>query len=143
MKPENFLEAISVLAQAKSEAEVLQVLKDHPEILDDEVDIMLQQLIYSAKQHGTPGQKKILGDMSEFLRTPQVIKLKRILSGRIGALQDPAGTKSAGTVGDMPRRIKLCQKSAGAYTPENELQWAQLQGELDMPSQFSLRRQSR
>jgi hypothetical protein len=130
MKPENFLEAISVLAQAKSEAEVLQVLKDHPEILDDEVDIMLQQLIYSAKQHGDARAEEILGDMSEFLRTLRSSSSRESsqegseLSKILQELNRPA------RLGDMPRRIKLCQKALELIPPENELQWAQLQGEL-------------
>ena len=130
MKPENFLEAISALAQAKSEAEVLQVLKDHPEILDDEVDIMLQQLIYSAKQHGDARAEEILGDMSEFLRTLRSSSSRESsqegseLSKILQELNRPA------RLGDMPRRIKLCQKALELIPPENELQWAQLQGEL-------------
>jgi hypothetical protein len=69
MKPEKLLEAISALFRAKGEAEALQVLKDHPEILDDEADIMMQQLISSAKLHGDDRAENILVQMSEFLRS--------------------------------------------------------------------------
>ena len=130
MTPENILEAISALIQAKSEAEALKVLKDHPEILDDEADIMLRQLISSAKQHGDAREEKILGEMREFLRTLRSSSSRESsqegseLSKILQELNRPA------RLGDMPRRIKLCQKALELIPPENELQWAQLQGEL-------------
>ena len=130
MKPENLLDAISALFQAKSEAEALQVLKDHPEILDDEANIMLQQLISRAKQHGDARAEKIMGDICEFLHTlrsssSRESSLKELeLSQILQELDRPA------RLGDIPKRIELCLRALRLVPPENAPLQAALQNEL-------------
>ena len=131
MKPENFLDAISALIQAKSEAEALQVLKDHPEILSDEADIMLRQLISNAKQHGDARAEKILGEMCEFLRTLRSSSSRESsqegseLSKILQVLSRPA------QLGDMPKRIELCRRALELVPlQQNAVLWVALQNSL-------------
>ena len=52
MNPEELLGALRALLQARSEVEARQVLQEHPELLDEEVDLLLQQLASQARQDG-------------------------------------------------------------------------------------------
>ncbi|MDD2755716.1 MAG: CHAT domain-containing protein [Methanothrix sp.] len=131
MKPENFLEAISALIQAKSEAEALQVLKDHPEILDDEADIMLRQLISDFEKSGEAEIGEMLKQTRAFLRTKRSSESKQIPSKKgleLSKILD--GLSSPTHLEDMSYRIELCQRALELVSPNNTMLWAKLQNEL-------------
>ena len=107
------------LLQAKSGAEAMQVLKDHPELLEDEADITLQQLISNAKQHGDARAEKIFSQRREFLRplmssiTRELFQEGSELFQILRELSKPAQPR------DMPKRIDLCHRALELITPSN------------------------
>ena len=130
MKSEKLFEAILALAQAKDEAEALRTLKDHPELLEDETDIILQQMISNAKQNGDTQEGKILGYVREFVRT-QISSGTRESSQNGSELSEILQELSRlARLGDMPRRIKLCRMALELITPENASLWSALHVQL-------------
>ena len=69
MNPEELLGALRALLEARSEAEARQVLREHPELLDEEVDLLLQQLASQARQDGDTNAAKLFAQWRELLRT--------------------------------------------------------------------------
>ena len=131
MNPEELFEALLALLEARSEAEARQVLQEHPELLDEEVDLLLEQLASQARQDGDANAAKLFAQWRELLRTarssgttaysPDESELSQILQ----ELSRPA------QIADMPRRIALCQRALELVSREQNAElWAALQDEL-------------
>jgi CHAT domain-containing protein len=131
MNPEELFEAFRALLEARSEGEALQVLQEHPELLDKEVDLLLQQLASQARKDGDANAAKLFAQWRELLRTarspgttaysPDESELSNIMK----ELSRPA------QLADMPRRIALCRRALELVSREqNAEMWAYLQNVL-------------
>ena len=118
MNPGKLLEDIRALLQARSEEEAMQVLKDHPELLEDEADIMLQRMISNARKRDDAWEEKILAHRREFLHalrssgSRESLEKGSELSHILKELSRPA------QLGDMPNRTNLCQRALELAAPE-------------------------
>jgi len=130
MKPEKLLDHISALFRAKSEAEALQVLRDHPEILDEEAAIMMQQLITSAKRHGDAQAQEILVQMKEFLKSLRSSDSREATENGSELSQILQELSRPAQLADIPRRIEICRRALKLISPENASLWAALQVDL-------------
>jgi CHAT domain-containing protein/tetratricopeptide (TPR) repeat protein len=132
MNLEMFLWAIRALLEAKDEDEdeASQVLKDHPELLDDEVDFLLAQLISKCKLQGDEQGQEVFDQVRAFLHSIRPSDSKppssewSNLSLILEELSKPAQLK------DMPRRIELCRRALEFVPSENKPLWAVLQNGL-------------
>jgi hypothetical protein len=129
MNPEELFKAISDLMQARSEEELEQVLKSHPELLGEEVDDLLQHLADTARQDGDTNAGNLFGQIRELLQTVRSSREspgdESGLSSILQELSRPAQP------GDMPRRIVLCKRALELVSrQQNEQLWAALQVEM-------------
>ena len=68
MDPEKLFSALQALVQAKSETEARNVLAEHPELLDEEVDFYLEQIASHASQDEDANASELIGQLRELLR---------------------------------------------------------------------------
>ncbi|GAB6264768.1 MAG: hypothetical protein STSR0001_02120 [Methanothrix sp.] len=129
MNPEELFKAIFDLMQARSEEELEQVLKSHPELLGEEVDGLLGQLASTAREEGDTNAANLFSQIRELMQTARARRDSTIDESELSAilleLSRPA------RLVDMPRRIMLCQRALELVSrQQNGLLWAWLQGEL-------------
>ena len=129
MNPEELFKAITDLMQARSEEELEQVLKSHPELMGEEVDGLLGQLANTASQDGDTNAANLFSQIRELLQTARARRDSTIDESELSAiLQD---LSQPARLGAMPRRISLCQRALELVPfDQNEPLWAALQVEL-------------
>ena len=103
------------LLLARSEAEAMQALKEHPELLSSDADTMLQQLIsmpaggHSGGRDSWPAARGLAG--------PEAVRHNGNLSSYSDLSQILQELSWPADLGDMPRRIKLCQRALELVPP--------------------------
>ena len=109
MNPEELFKAIFDLMQARSEKELEQVLKSHPELLGEEVDGLLQQLAITAREEGDTSAANLFGQIRELMQTARARRDSTIDESELSAILQELSPPAR--LVDMPRHIMLCQRA--------------------------------
>ena len=131
MNPEELLRALRALLGARSEAEARQVLQEHPELLDEEVDLLLQQMASLARQGRDTNAAKLFAQWREFLGVARSSGTKAYSPDESEISQILKELSRPAQIADMPRRIALCQRALELVPSQQDASlWAGLQVRL-------------